>query len=203
MELNSVISDIKLLDHPFYRRWEAGELTEGELGSYAAQYRFFEAQLPTFLASLTEQVASSQRASIEANLADEIDGPVTHLALFDVFAHGVTAPVEPISPAMDALVSLYGRSLDEDPSFALGVLAGYEIQAAEVATTKGEGLRQHYDVPEAALTFWDVHSRVEQDHAALVCQAASHADPDRVREGVRASAEAWWSFLDEREALVA
>lgn len=203
MELTSVISDIKLLDHPFYRRWEAGELIDGELGSYAAQYRFFESQLPVFLTSLTEQVAPSQRKAIEANLADEVDGPVTHLALFDLFAHGVTAPVEPISPAMDALVSLYRRSLDEDPSFALGVLAGYEIQAAEVAMTKGEGLRQHYEVPEAALTFWDVHSHVEEDHAALVSQAASDADPDRVREGVRASAEAWWGFLDEREALVA
>lgn len=203
MELTTVIDDIKLLDHPFYRRWEAGELGEGELGSYAAQYRFFEAQLPGFLASLAARVTPSQRGAIEANLADEVDGPVTHLALFDAFAEGVQAPAEQISPAMAALVDLYERAVDEDPSFALGVLAGYEIQAAEVAVTKGEGLRQHYRVPEASVTFWDVHGTIEQDHAALALEAASLADPVRVQAGVRASGEAWWSFLDEREAHAA
>ena len=38
-----------LLAHPFYRRWEAGELSEDELARYAGQDRYFEAYLPEFL----------------------------------------------------------------------------------------------------------------------------------------------------------
>jgi hypothetical protein len=32
-------ADRRLLDHPFYRRWEAGKVSIAELGAYAAQYR--------------------------------------------------------------------------------------------------------------------------------------------------------------------
>ena len=42
----------RLLDHPFYRRWEAGEVTLGELADYASQYRHFESYLPNFLGEL-------------------------------------------------------------------------------------------------------------------------------------------------------
>ena len=41
-----VLSDRQLMDHPFYRRWEAGELSRDELTSYAEQYRHFEAMMP-------------------------------------------------------------------------------------------------------------------------------------------------------------
>ena len=41
--LDQALEGRRLLDHPFYRRWENGELIEGELQHYAEQYRFFEA----------------------------------------------------------------------------------------------------------------------------------------------------------------
>ena len=34
-----------LLAHPFYRRWEAGTLSEGGLAAYAEQYRHIEREL--------------------------------------------------------------------------------------------------------------------------------------------------------------
>src|SRR3974390_3214672 len=43
--LSAATRGLRLLEHPFYRRWEAGELTDGELAGYAAQYRHFEAML--------------------------------------------------------------------------------------------------------------------------------------------------------------
>ena len=56
MDITAHISDRLLLDHPFYRRWEDGKLESSELASYAAQYRFFEAQLPSFLEALAGQL---------------------------------------------------------------------------------------------------------------------------------------------------
>ena len=191
MDITAHITDQLLLDHPFYRRWEAGELDATELGSYAAQYRFFEAQLPSFLASL-------------ATLADEVGGPATHLELFDVFAAAVDAPAEEISPAMAELVAVYEEAVATgDAARALGVLAGYEVQAADIAETKGAGLAAHYGVTGSGLDFWTLHAGVEQEHAAWTTEAAATVDEEAFLVGVRQSATAWWGYLDEREALVA
>jgi pyrroloquinoline quinone (PQQ) biosynthesis protein C len=205
MDTTTLLAGHRLLDHPFYRRWEEGLLEAGELAAYAAQYRHFEAQLPSFLAELAGALPEgSARALIEANLADELDGPETHLALFERFAEAVEAPVESASPAMAELVSLYADAADGgDPDYALGVLAGYEVQASEVAVTKGAGLAQHYGVEAQGLEFWALHGEVEVDHARWTLEAASLADAERFSAGAEASARAWWSFLDEREALVA
>ena len=204
MDITTLIADRTLLSHPFYRRWEDGLLIDGELASYAAQYRFFEAQLPDFLSALTSMVEGDAKTLVEANLADEVDGPTTHLELFDRFAAAVAAPAEEISPAMKALVAVYADAIASgDADFALGVLAGYEVQASEVADTKGAGLSEHYGVSGEGLEFWHIHAELEKDHAAWVLEAAEAAEADRVIAGAHASSAAWWAYLDEREALVA
>ena len=204
MDITAHISDRLLLDHPFYRRWEDGKLESSELASYAAQYRFFEAQLPSFLEALAGQLDGEAKALVEANLADEVGGPATHLELFEAFAAATNAPVEGISPAMSALVSLYAEAVASgDAARALGVLAGYEVQAADVADTKGAGLAKHYGVTGAGLEFWNLHATLEEDHAAWTTEAAASVDADAFLTGARQSAEAWWSYLDEREALAA
>jgi len=204
MDLIEDISDRLLLDHPFYRRWEAGELSRDELTAYAEQYRHFEAQLPSFLEALLAIVPAADRPLIEANLADEVAGPATHLELFDRFCASVDATSAAASPAMSSLTDLYEAAVaSNDASFAVGVLAGYEVQAAEVAATKGAGLTEHYGVEGDGVAFWSLHAELEAEHAAWTVAAASALDEERVREGARASAEAWWRFLDEREALAA
>lgn len=204
MDITTTIADRLLLDHPFYRRWEDGKLEASELSSYAAQYRRFEAQLPGFLESLAGQLDGEAKALVEANLADEVGGERTHLELFDAFAEAVDAPEEETSPAMAALVGLYAEAAASgDAARALGVLAGYEVQAAEVADTKGKGLERHYGVTGAGLSFWSLHAELEQDHAAWTTEASASVDEAAFLGGVRASAEAWWSYLDEREALAA
>ena len=206
MDSTTLLGSYRLLDHPFYRRWEEGTLLEGELAQYAAQYRFFEAQLPTYLSALLEITETpAQSRLVDANLADEIAGDSTHLELFDRFAAAVHAPraIE-MSPAMAALVQTYERALETgDTAYCLGVLAGYEVQAAEVAATKGESLATHYGVTEEGLEFWNLHAELETDHAAWTLEAAEGLDTERVVDGSQASASAWWAYLDEREALVA
>ena len=205
MDTTQLIAPFRLLDHPFYRRWEEGTLVEGELANYAAQYRFFEAQLPGFLAELAGQLDGEAASLVNANLADEVGGPATHLELFDRFAHSVQAPqgVE-ISDAMKALVDVYAEALSSgDAAFSLGVLAGYEVQAAEVADTKGAGLAAHYGVDETGREFWELHAGLEAAHADWTMTAAADMDAARFAQGAQASAAAWWGYLDEREALVA
>ena len=203
MNIDTLIGSNRLLDHSFYRRWEEGQLRDGELSSYASQYRHFEAMLPDFLSTLVDQLDDAEaRQLVEANLADEVAGPQTHLELFDRFALAVGGTAQPASPAMATLIGAYDdAAASGDPSFALGVLAGYEVQAAEVATTKGDGLATRYEVGDDGCAFWRLHAEVEVDHAEWTLAAAQRGNTEAFIAGARASSSVWWAFLDEREAL--
>ena len=198
-----------LLEHPFYRRWEAGELSRDELTQYAQQYRHFEAMLPTFLTSLVNRLdQGGVRDLLRANLRDEV-GPPSHLALFDDFASHYDAAPTSASPAMGALLDAYDTVLAQSNVAAVAGLLAYEVQGADIARTKGDGLRDHYNATPSAQEFWNVHAAAEVDHAqwtidALELLRVTTPETDDVVEFAATSvAAAWWSFLDERELLAA
>jgi pyrroloquinoline-quinone synthase len=197
----------QLLTHPFYRRWEAGQLALEELGEYAVHYRAFEAALPAMLTA----VASSLRDSgdpeaatlVEENLADELGRPEPHLDLFDRFAAAVPAPEAPgPGPAAAALVGTYFDLVAEGPVAALAGLAAYETQASAIAASKSDGLRRWYGLDASGCEFWDVHAAMDADHGEWVTDALAllGADPSQVADAARRGADAWWALLDERQA---
>jgi pyrroloquinoline quinone (PQQ) biosynthesis protein C len=202
--LVEVLRDRRLLAHPFYRRWEAGTLERAELADYAAQYRYFEAALPGVLEQVVQGIDDpAARHLVQANLDDERGVPAPHLELFDGFAHAVGAPTDaPATAATGALVNLYTSVAAESPVTALAALAAYEVQAAEIAASKADGLRLRYGVDDAGARFWDVHSGTDALHGAWIVEAlaALAMDSDEVRRASSAAAAAWWSFLDERQA---
>lgn len=195
----------RLLDHPFYRRWEAGTLAPGELAAYAEQYRTVERALPSVLAGVVERLPQgAARDLAAANLADELSVPEPHADLFESFARAVGARGNaPATPATERLVALQGSAAAAGPATALAVLAAYEVQAAEVAVTKSAGLARHYGVDAEGTRFWDVHAGMEADHAGWSLDALAHLGVDAAAVGrtARDGACAWWGFLDEREAL--
>ena len=97
-----------LLAHPFYRRWEAGTLTEGELAAYAEQYRHIERELPVTLTAIARPLPQGRaRELVEANLADELGSPEPHAELFESFAAAAgAAPEAPATPSTAALLAL-------------------------------------------------------------------------------------------------
>ena len=207
--LADAVAGRRLLTHPFYRRWEAGTLRLADLAEYAAQYRHVEAELPATLARCAESLpAGPVRTVVEATLRDESgsEDDTSHLELFDDYARATGAPNEAAAtPATAALVALYREAAEAGPAATLAVLAAYEVQAAEIAATKGDGLRRWYAMDEDATRFWDVHAQLDDLHHqwTLDALAALAEDPAEVVVQARRAAEAWWAFLDEREALLA
>lgn len=197
-----VLSDRRLLAHPFYRRWEAGELDPAELGAYAAQYRYFERALPGLLEELAEKLpAGPARHAVLANLEDEKGVPAPHVELFEEFASAVSAGDDAPSAATVDLVQEYRRQLEVGAVPALAAIAAYEIQAPEIAVSKSAGLRSRYGLSAEHTRFWDVHGTMDADHAAWVLDALAvvgEAD-DIVREAATRAADAWWAFLDDRQ----
>ena len=198
------VSGARLLDHPYYRAWQDGELTLEDLKEYAGQYRHFERNLPEVLADAATQMDRGEaRRLVEANLDDELTNPRPHVELFDDFSRAVGAgdEVEP-SAAMAGLVGLYRDAVKEGPAALLAVVGAYETQAADIAATKAAALECHYGIDGIGTSFWSVHSVIEGQHSAWTAEALESigASEGEVGDWSRRSAEAWWRFLDERQA---
>jgi pyrroloquinoline quinone (PQQ) biosynthesis protein C len=203
--LAEALTGRQLLTHPFYRRWEAGTLAEGELAAYAEQYRHVERALPVTLDSIAAGLPDGRaRALVEANLADERGVPAAHIELFESFARAAGAgPDVASSVATDALLAAVRSAAASDPIVALAMVAAYEVQAADIAASKADGLRRHYGMDADGTQFWDVHSVQETAHAdwSIDALTALEADPLVVGTAARVAANAWWDFLSEREEL--
>ena len=194
-----------LLSHPFYRRWEAGSVSAEELASYAEQYRHIERALPVTLSTIVSALPQGRaRELVEANLADELGSPEPHAELFESFASAAgAAPDVRATPSTAALLAVVRTTASNDPAAALALVAAYEVQAADIAGSKSDGLRRHYGLDEEGTRFWDVHRTQEAEHAGWSMEALAElgADPDVVLAAAIVSADSWWLFLTEREEL--
>jgi pyrroloquinoline quinone (PQQ) biosynthesis protein C len=203
--LSEALSGRQLLTHPFYRRWEAGTLAEGELAAYAEQYRLIEQTLPVTLSAIAAALPDGPaKALVEANLAEELGVPAPHAVLFESFAAAAGAAVGvAATEATQSLLTAVRAAASTDPVAALAMVAAYEVQAADIAASKADGLRDHYGMGPAGTRFWDVHATQEVEHAewSIDALAALEADPAAVRTAARIAADAWWDFLSEREEL--
>jgi pyrroloquinoline-quinone synthase len=204
-ELGRVVAGRRLLDHPFYRRWERGELEAAELAAYAAQYRHLEAAQPELLRGVVDRMDGGPgRDAVLRTLADEV-GPPTHLELFDGFAAAVSAAPAPPTPATVALLEVQRRQVAVSAATGLAALLAYELQVPEVAASKAEGLRAHHGMGTGGTRFWDLHAGLDVEHAAwsLDALASLDGDPARVVDSAREAADGWWAFLDERLVVTA
>ena len=76
-----------VLEHPFYERWSAGELSEEELGVYAGEYRYAVVALAQASMRVAAAVGPEHRAALERHAEEE----VAHVALWDEFARAAGA----------------------------------------------------------------------------------------------------------------
>ena len=203
-DLQRTLADRQLLEHPFYRRWVAGELTLADVGAYAGQYRHFETALPGMLRRLGDGLPAGPAADLVGqNLADEESNPAPHAVLFEGFASAVGAPASvPASPATAQLVATYEELMDAGSPGGLSAFVAYEMQAASIAASKADGLRRMYGLDATATEFWEVHATMDVAHAdwTIAALADLAREGDAILTPARRAADAWWAFLDEREA---
>jgi pyrroloquinoline-quinone synthase len=203
-QLTIALADRQLLQHPFYRRWEAGTLEFSELGAYAAQYRHFEAALPRLLRALLARLDPGPAADlVRRNLSDEESNPEPHVVMFEGFAAAVDATDTPPSRATRELLNTYRWVIESSPSEGLAAIVAYEMQAPMIAASKADGLRRNYGIDADGTRFWDLHATMDGDHArwGIEALAAMEASASRVTGAARSAADAWWDFLDEREVV--
>ena len=89
-DLDALIESRSILRHPFYVAWQRGELTRGQLATYARVYWPHVEAFPTYLESSAELTTDpTTRAVIEQNLEDERSNPAPHPELWLDFAEAL------------------------------------------------------------------------------------------------------------------
>jgi pyrroloquinoline-quinone synthase len=203
--LDEAIDDIRLLKHPFYEAWRRGSLTNQDLAFYSTQYWRQVESFPGYLDTLAERLPDNAAAIVRANLRDEVDGD--HAGMWLAFAAAVGASPEEVDAAAPeaetrACVEAFRTAATSATvPFALGMIYGYESQTPEVATTKADGLRDHYGITGAGAEYFDVHGAIDVEHTAELGRAlagviGSESDLAEAAAGARAGAEAIWRLLD-------
>jgi len=185
-----------VLEHPFYTRWSAGELTSDELSWYAGEYRHAVVALAEATAATVRAAEPAIRAQIEEHAAEEAE----HIDLWDEFARAVDADLdhEPAAETAEcaAAWTAAGNALE-------GLVVLYAIESAQpaISRTKLEGLVEHYGVEEGAGTeYFALHAERDHDHAAqsseLIKKALNGADEDRLVAVAEAALRGNWTLLD-------
>ena len=162
-----------LLNHEFYKGWNAGTLSKDTLKIYAKEYYHHVAAFPRYLSGIHSQCNDiATRQILLGNLIEEEQGDENHPELWKRFAMGLGVEKSELDDtarfaSTHALVDGYYDLVRSDFATGLGALYAYERQTPEVSKSKIEGLKTHYGVTEAqALQFFTVHMEADKWHSA-------------------------------------
>ncbi|HXC23728.1 MAG TPA: iron-containing redox enzyme family protein [Solirubrobacteraceae bacterium] len=217
-----------VLEHPFYQRWSAGELSAEELGFYAGEYRHAVVALAQASDSVAAKADADHRAGLERHAAEEH----SHVALWDKFATAAaTATAAGRAPALDdgpqsARASgseplpetsrcTQAWTVGEDALEHLAVLYAIEASQPAIAKTKLDGLVERYGYsPEGpAVEYFELHAKLDVEHARqareLISElmsedeAQARAQAERMIERATAALRGNWELLDGVDARFA
>jgi pyrroloquinoline-quinone synthase len=181
-----------VLQHPFYARWERGELTRDELSFYAGEYR--------------HAVVAVARAARTAGDAEHAREEAEHVELWDDFAAALEAPLDrPPTAETSACAEAWAPT---ERFRALAVLYAVESSQPAIARTKLDGLVGHYGfAPDGAGTaYFRLHAERDVEHARLAREALVDAAPDELPALAVAAERALaanWRLLDGVENAAA
>jgi len=185
--LDAVCDRRNILRHPFYRRWEAGSLTRGELAFYAGEYR----HAVCALAELAETASLGEHAEEEA----------AHVELWDAFARELGADLDR-APRAETAACVHAWTTPADELEGLAALYAIESTQPAVARTKLDGLVSHYGFkPDApAAEYFALHAERDVEHAdqsrALLESRANERDAGRLVAAADRVLEGNWRLLD-------
>jgi pyrroloquinoline-quinone synthase len=180
-----------VLDHPFYVRWERGELSRDDLAYYAGEYR--------------HAVVALAAAASAAGDPEHADEEAAHIDLWDDFARAVEARLDREPSAETRECAEAWRA--QDSLEARAVLYAVESGQPAISQTKLTGLVDHYGFAAGSkgTEYFELHSDRDHEHAAAsaeVLRKAAPEDANRLVAAAEAALKGNWQLLDGVEAKV-
>ena len=206
--LDDLIRERSILQHPFYRAWQRGELTSDQVATYSRVYYPHVAAFPRYLKNAINCASDSViRSALEQNLDDELTNPAPHPELWLDFAAATSQEGqavkcgEPVPKTADSIAT-FDRLTNRDIASGLTALYAYESQQPEVAAEKLRGLRDCYGIHSPqALSYFAVHATADMEHRAAERSAIgrcldSGTSPDTIMNAAEEALDAYWNLLD-------
>ena len=183
-----------VLEHPFYQRWSAGELSAEEIAGYAGQY----GHAVRAIARLSDELADAvpEEPGLRGHALEE----AAHIELWDGFTAAVGGSA---ASAPNAETAECVSAWTEDAGALAGLARMYAIESGqpEISRTKLVGLREHYGVQGGPGTrYFELHESRDVEHAAegrkLIDQLAGADDADAIVAAAESAFAANWRLLD-------
>jgi pyrroloquinoline-quinone synthase len=182
-ELREIIDRYDLNKHPFYQDWRMGTLPVEKLKRYANDYGHFVATIPAGWETIGEsEIAAEERV---------------HHDLWCVFQKAIESDSTDLLPQSknlrDASATLYSTAPE-----ALGALYAFEFQQPKTATSKFDGLREHYAVSEEGQEYFRVHMNDWSEPELLEkrIEKLSESEFARAKTACAVAASSMWLALD-------
>jgi pyrroloquinoline-quinone synthase len=185
-----------VLEHPFYVRWSAGELSREELARYSGQYRHATEALAKLCADVAKLAPEDHRDEIERHAGEEQQ----HIGLWDNFveAAGGEIGAEPTAETADCV-----RAWTAPGGYLAALARLYAIESAqpEISRIKREGLTEFYGIDGGpGSEYFRVHEASDEAHAdesrRLIEAAMRPGDEDAVVAAAESAFRANWRLLD-------
>jgi pyrroloquinoline-quinone synthase len=184
-ELDAIVRQFDLNQHPFYRDWRDGTLPVERLADYAAEWAPFIGRLD----------AGWELIGEPAYAAEERE----HDALWTSFRAALDAEGEMIRPQSKTLLAVGEHAFASVPE-TLGALYSFEVQQPATASSKLAGLREHYaGTVDADAQRYFVEHAVETDEPAMLAakiELLSDGEFARARTACAVFSAAAWGALD-------
>ena len=185
-----------VLEHPFYVRWSAGELSREELARYAGQYRHATEALARLCRQTVETAPEGRHEEMELHVTEE----EAHVGLWDDFveAAGGEIGAEPTPQTADCVTAWTA------PDGYLTQLARmYAIESGqpEISRIKREGLSRFYGIDGGpGGEYFRVHEDADHAHAEesrrLIEDEMTPGDEDALVAAAESAFKANWRLLD-------
>ncbi|MCB1218408.1 iron-containing redox enzyme family protein [bacterium] len=173
-QFDAIVAEWDLNKHPFYESWRAGTLPVDTLRRYAEEY----GQLVRLMPSGWSTLGSPDLVAEEEE----------HSVMWDDFASCLDTRVLPAAmlAETEAMVSEVSGMFSR-PASAIGALYAFEVQQPATATSKLDGLREHYPQLSAELyeEYFKVHA-VNHHESEAVYALAQQLDEAGQAEAVAA-----------------
>lgn len=206
-KLDRIVEKRHLLNHSFYTRWSAGELSREEMQTYAKEYFYYALAFPTFLSAAHARCEEIEvRQEILENLIEEERGPGNHPELWLRFCEALGLSREEVlahepSEATRNLIRTVRERAFSSTAEGLAALYAYESQVPAVAKTKIEGLDEFYGISAPRdIAFFTVHLHADVEHAEtarnlLEGMCSDDQTAQKLEDAVEATTTALYEFL--------
>lgn len=189
-EVEKRITKNHLLNHSFYKAWNAGELEVSTIQEYAAQYFKHVSAFPRYLSAIhTNCEEISIRQELLENLVDEEQGDENHPELWLRFGEGMGKSRDELIQTeaikeTHALVDIFMKlTRDQRTHIGMAALYCYESMVPEIAENKIDGLKKYYGInDENTLKFFVVHIHADKWHRKVVRNLVSELCDSSVKQ---------------------